>query len=451
MIKKKSLFAIALSLVLLTAACGKEKVTMENVPANAPGTETSASTETAAPEPTEKTDPKEVFSSDEGFCNFLMQCWKSEMVHDIYPYASDDIKALMGDSFDDLFLRWIRIFGGIEDFENIQYTEQAGGTYCVFTVVFKEAKANITLYVKDRVLQAFVTNVRFTEEFDLQYDAGVVETYFVFESDGHKLNAVYTHTDKANAPTVLLIPGSGVADYNETIGMLAPFEDIAIGLAKRGINCLRVEKRTCGYPEEATAEFTLKEEYFTDYTNAIKWLKDKGADKIYLLGHSLGAQIAPVLACENKVEGMILFNGSARHMADLMVDQYSLVDPDNAVMYEQAAKIVKAADYNSAVGVFYYGASDLYWAGYNELDTIASIRQAGIPTLIINSGADNQIFEKDCELWKTELSNDANVTIKMADGCSHFGYKIDTMNQSNLYTPQIFPAELLDSFAEFIQ
>jgi len=45
-------------------------------------------------------------------------------------------------------------------------------------------------------------------------------------------------------PAVVLVPGSGPNDRDETLGANKPFRDLAWGLASRGIVVLRYEKRT---------------------------------------------------------------------------------------------------------------------------------------------------------------------------------------------------------------
>ena len=280
----------------------------------------------------------------------------------------------------------------------------------------------------------------------------IEEKHFVLESNGYKLNAVYTYIDDGNAhPAVLLIAGSGPSDYDETIGVLKPFEDIAQGLAQEGINSLRVDKRTLGYAAEFDIKCGIKEEYLDDCNAAIEYLKSQNITGLYLLGHSLGGQIATELAAHTAdIDGMILFNSSARHLADIACDQYSAIDPANKssyITYADAAKNVTASE---AKGYYYYSASDYYWASYNNIDTAQNITKANIRTLIINSKFDKQSFDKDLSLWATLFSNYANIAICVYDDISHFGYKIDTTDPSSIYTQVAFPSEVISAFANFI-
>lgn len=281
----------------------------------------------------------------------------------------------------------------------------------------------------------------------------IEKKHFVLESNGYKLNAVYTYIDDGNAhPAVLLIAGSGPSDYDETIGVLKPFEDIAHGFAQEGINSLRVDKRTFGYAAEFDIKCGIEEEYLDDCKAAIEYLKTQNISGLYLLGHSLGGQIATELATSIEgVDGMILFNSSARHLADIACDQYSALDPVNKESYTTYAEAAKNATASSAKGYYYYSASDYYWVSYNQIDTAQNISNLNIKTLIINSKFDKQFFDEDLNLWSTLFSDSANVSICVYDDISHFGYKIDTTDPSSIYTQVDFPNEVIFVFTDFIK
>ena len=281
----------------------------------------------------------------------------------------------------------------------------------------------------------------------------IEKKHFVLESNGYKLNAVYTYIDDGNAhPAVLLIAGSGPSDYDETIGVLKPFEDIAHGLAQEGINSLRVDKRTFGYAAEFDIKCGIEEEYLDDCKAAIEYLKTQNISGLYLLGHSLGGQIATELAASIEgVDGIILFNSSARHLADIACDQYSALDPVNKESYTTYAEAAKNATASSAKGYYYYSASDYYWVSYNQIDTAQNISNLNIKTLIINSKFDKQSFDEDLNLWSTLFSDSANVSICVYDDISHFGYKIDTTDPSSIYTQVDFPNEVILVFTDFIK
>lgn len=157
------------------------------------------------------------------------------------------------------------------------------------------------------------------------------------------------------------------------------------------------------------------------------------------------------MAKEVNAKGIILFNSSARHLADIAADQYSRLDPTNKAAYEQYAQAAKAATADTAKGLYYYSLTDYYWASYNKMNVTESLKNAGVPVLVVNSSADNQTFTDDIDLWKNELSGTENVIIKVYDDISHYGYKIDTNDTASLYRHAEFPTELIDEFVKIIK
>ncbi len=313
---------------------------------------------------------------------------------------------------------------------------------------FDNITVDVSISFKNLKISAFIRNVHFKNEFEMRHDDDIVERYFVLENDGYKLNAVYTYVnDGESHPAVLLIAGSGPSDYNETLGILTPFEDIALGLAENGICSLRLDKRTLNHASEFNVQAGIQEEYLSDCNAAIDYLRAQNISELYLLGHSLGGQIAAELAAENSnIDGMILFNSSARHLADIMCAQYSAIYPVNKATYIGYADAAKGATESSARGYYYYGVSDYYWASYNQIDTMNNILDANIKTLIINSTNDNQIFDEDINMWSTLSDAVENVSISVYSDISHFGYRVDTF----MYKKMDFPPELILEFKEFI-
>lgn len=279
---------------------------------------------------------------------------------------------------------------------------------------------------------------------------GITQRHFIIESEGFSLNAVYTYvSDGKHHPTVLLIAGSGPADCDSTVGAWKPLEDIALGLAAQGVNSLRLDKRTLNGADRLRPTDGVAEEYVTDCLAALACLRSAGIEDVYLLGHSLGGQIAAELAANTPgIRGMILFHSTPRHLADVACDQYTRADPSNAAAYRFYADAAKSATEETAKGYYYYGAPDYYWVTYNGLDTVAAIRKASIPTLIINSTADGQMFQADLAAWKP-LADDQDVTVLLNDGINHFGYCADTSDPTVLDREYPFSQTLIDQFADF--
>ncbi len=163
---------------------------------------------------------------------------------------------------------------------------------------------------------------------------------------------------------MLIIPGSGPCDSDGSIGVLKPYEDIAAGLASDGVNSLRVEKRTFRYAQSFTQEDGIEQEYLDDMAAALAYLREvPQAGEIYLLGHSLGGLIAAELAArDGNVAGVIVFNSSARHLADIAAVHFCAANPARSAEYRRYATADKNAD-NSAGrgncrGYYYFDATD---------------------------------------------------------------------------------------------
>ena len=430
--KRIRILCMLIITVMLCVACGKE---------SSQGSDTGTASGKGS-----------AFETNEELFEFVMDSWKNHSTESIYEYLGKELKALMSkEDFASVFEKLSALGGEMLNVSEPQVTNSFGTDVYTTVVEFENVTLDWNVSMRTMQINGFTYNIHFKDAFEIRHENNIVEKYFVIKKDGCELNAVYTYVDDGEKhPAVLLIAGSGPSDYNETIGLLSPFQDIAQGLAQRGVNSLRLDKRTLNYP--TGTPIGMEEEYFADCREAIAFLKEQDITNLYLLGHSLGGQIAPELAAEDReIDGMILFNSTPRHLADLACDQFIAMDPGKKDIYTSQAEAAMAADKTGLEGKSYFGADDYYWATYNELDTIQSIKDANVKTLIINSTYDNQIFQTDIDMFKAELGANENVTIHVYEDMSHFGYKIDTKDTTALYKKADFPVELFEEFAGFCE
>lgn len=444
--RTKCIIAILMLIsILVLSGCNTKKSVVDE-------TVHTTDTDTIADQTTNPTTETRPNTNDELF-EYVVSKWKQSKVADLYEYADTELITLLNkNDFTYLFDSVSKIGGELKSVSDKQSSMSEGIVTYNAKLDFERITADVTVSFRNLKICAFLRNVYFKDTFEINHGNNVIEKYFVLENDGYKLNAVYTYTNDSKArPAVLLIAGSGPSDYNETVGLLAPFEDIALALAQNGINSLRVDKRTLNYASEFDAKAGIEEEYIDDCNSAIDFLKSQNISELYLLGHSLGGQIATELAANNDdIAGMILFNSSARHLADISCDQYAVLDPSNKASYLAYTEAAKSVTDSEAKGYYYYGASDYYWASYNRIDTAKNISEANIKTLLVNSKFDKQIFDEDIEMWETLFANNKNVAICVYNDISHFGYKIDTANPSSLYKQTDFPKEIISAFSDFI-
>jgi dienelactone hydrolase len=233
---------------------------------------------------------------------------------------------------------------------------------------------------------------------------------------------------------VVLVHGSGPNDRNETIGPNRPFEDIADGLASRGIAALRYDKRTKVAPQAfaPTHPFTVREEVIDDARAAVALLRARpeiDPRRIVVIGHSLGATLAPRIAKDDAdVAGIVMLAAAARPLADLIVEQSEYLASLHAPLDAQAqAKIdaLKAmAARADAVKPGDAGAPILnlplsYWGDLNAYDPAGTAATLTIPMLVLQGGRDYQVTTKDFDGFRAALAGHANATLTLLPRLNH--------------------------------
>ncbi len=123
----------------------------------------------------------------------------------------------------------------------------------------------------------------------------------------------------------VLVHGSGPNGMNERLGPNELFKDLAYGLASNGISSIRYNKRSYDYPFASAKNMmskTIDDEVTNDAVLAIQKARSLGAEKVILIGHSLGGFMAPKIASLASVDGVISMAGNSSALEDLIVSQY---------------------------------------------------------------------------------------------------------------------------------
>ena len=131
-----------------------------------------------------------------------------------------------------------------------------------------------------------------------------------------------------NAPAVVLISGSGPSDRNQTIFGHKVFLVIADYLTRSGFAVLRYDDRGAGESEGSFRNATVKD-HAVDASFAVDYLKsrsDVDSARIGLIGHSLGAEIAPIAATiNNSTAFVVLMAGSGISLKEVIFEQCDAV------------------------------------------------------------------------------------------------------------------------------
>jgi hypothetical protein len=228
-------------------------------------------------------------------------------------------------------------------------------------------------------------------------------------------------------PAIVLVQGSGPNDRDETIGPNKPFKDLAWGLATKGIAVLRYEKRTKYYASTIVnmlANFTVYDETIDDARAAVTLLQttDKiDQNHIYILGHSLGAMLAPRIAQnDSNITGLIMLAAPTRSLTDLLLNQtIYLASLDGNISEAEQAQIDSLREnislitsHNLGLDEIILGASAAYWYDLNSYNPVVTALTLHIPMLILQGERDYQVsYTDDFPAWQQAFADNANVTL----------------------------------------
>ena len=159
----------------------------------------------------------------------------------------------------------------------------------------------------------------------------LAENIVIGQGTKYPLKGILTLPENSDGPVpaVVLVHGSGSSNMDEKVGKLTPFKDIAEGLARHGIACVRYNKRSFSYGlkmvRDKSLTITAKEETIEDAILATELLKSDSridSDKIFIIGHSMGGMLAPRIDAEGgDYRGLIIMAGTPRRLEDVMKEQ----------------------------------------------------------------------------------------------------------------------------------
>ncbi len=241
-----------------------------------------------------------------------------------------------------------------------------------------------------------------------------------------------------DAPAVVLLPGSGPLDRDETVGPNKPFRDLAWGLASRGVVVLRFDKVTHANAAAARANpaFTMTDEYQPQALAAIERLRAHPSvdrRRIAAAGHSLGGTVAPrIAAAAGDLAGLVILAGGAAPLHWVIVRQVrhiASLDPSTAAAAEagiealtRQAERVDRADLaaDTPVTELPLGTPGSYWLDIRDWDAPAAAAALDLPILVIQGGRDYQAtVEDDLSRWQAALGSHAGTTIRVFPDLDH--------------------------------
>jgi uncharacterized protein len=206
-------------------------------------------------------------------------------------------------------------------------------------------------------------------------------------------------------PAVLLVPGSGRVDREESVAGIPVFTQLAGALAERGYMVVRYDKRGVGQSGGRTESATLAD-YADDVVNIVKWLdkrKDVDTRRITVVGHSEGGAVALMAAGrEKKIDSVVLIGAPGTTGAELILEQQRhALDLMNTPADERQQKIdlqqrIQAAvlgegSWDNVPDELRQQADTPWFRSFLEFDPAEAVKKVKQPLLIVQADLDTQV------------------------------------------------------------
>ncbi len=265
----------------------------------------------------------------------------------------------------------------------------------------------------------------------------ITEKITVGAGTAFPLNGLLTLPDDVSArvPAVVTVHGSGPSDMDERVMKLTPFKDLAEGLAARGVASLRYDKRTFAYKKQlAKTSITVKEETVEDALLAVEQLKnDPRIDpaRVFLLGHSMGAMLAPRIDAEGAdVRGLILLAGTPYRLEEVVLKQLAraggngplglIVKLEHKIFSKKFNGLYEMSDDEAKKKKFAGSLSLYYFKEMGQKTAADYLAESEKPVLILQGGMDSQVLaEDDFKAFQALLAGRPDTVFRLYPGLNH--------------------------------
>lgn len=268
----------------------------------------------------------------------------------------------------------------------------------------------------------------------------IIEKIMIGENTKYPLKGILTLPECVTkpVPAVVFVHGSGASNMDEKVGKLTPFKDMAEGLAKHGIASVRYDKRSFahGFKLVREKDVTVKMETIEDAICATEMLKKDSRidkDKVFIIGHSMGAMLAPRIDAEGgNYRGLILMAGSPRRLEEILIDQNEEVlrltkGLTKWIIKKQVAKIMtmfdglyQLSDEEAKKKKVGNGTTLYYFKEMGEHAASDYLTITEKPMLIMQGEKDFQAtVEKDFQAYKQLLADKNNVKFHLYENLNH--------------------------------
>lgn len=311
---------------------------------------------------------------------------------------------------------------------------------CVSTVTFEQGQLMAVIVIKDNA----ITGLRLMPAvpqttpgfYTLPHDALEIDDTIRTSASISLPATIILSGRSAQPPIVVMVHGSGPLDRDETVMANKTFLDLACQLAESGISSLRYDKRTLVYPQLPVT--TMDDETINDALAAIR-LAHVYSNNVYLLGHSLGAMLAPAIAlqADSMLSGIIMMAGPARDLEQVVNEQLDYLLPPGT---PDSVRTITFAQLRTT--------SPHYLQPQGQ---VQAALQLSMPMLILQGGRDYQVTMTEYNLWQQALRGREGVVMRSYPKLNHLFLEGEGPSKPLEYQIQShIPQQVIDDITAFI-
>jgi len=259
-------------------------------------------------------------------------------------------------------------------------------------------------------------------------------------------------------PAVVTITGSGQQTRDEDLWPLLPdyrpFRQIAERLAREGVAVLRMDDRGVG---GSTGASGTTADYADDVRAVVAWLRkrpDIAPGSVFLLGHSEGGMIAPLVAAtDSRLGGIVLLAGPSKSGRAILTYQFSR-PIETAPGLADSTRQAQLAQVPDRVQRFAEASAWTKW--FIDYDPLPTARKVRVPVLILQGALDRQISAGQADTLAAAMraAGNRDVTEMVFPGLNHL-FLHTTGDGSPVEYPGLkdtqVPAEVLDEIASWVK
>lgn len=292
--------------------------------------------------------------------------------------------------------------------------------------------------------------------------AGAVNTEVTFGIDPFIINGTLSIPEDAvgKVPAILIVGGSGPVDRDGLVGNHKFYKELAEEFVKNGIAVLRFDKRTFTHAQllitmpDLMKNFSLSDEYVVDSVEGYNFLAAHtqiDSKKIFIIGHSQGANVAPMIssAIQDGPAGVIMLAPNHTPMHRLLLKQVEfLANLDGKVDENEMQQITYVTEVRNYIDSPTFGPNSdpekalgihpLYWMEIKQYDPVASIHDQLEKTrfLVLHGSKDYQVPASESEKFTTYLSGSKNFMQKIINNADHIFHEIEGNMGPQNYTQE---------------